>query len=65
MILSYVETSLQDNEDQKDHEKEDNKDNRALIDNNTAQNLSSEEILQMRRFLFACVMVSPLCPNIY
>jgi len=46
---SAKKTSLQDNEDQKDHEKEDNKDNRALIDNNTAQNLSSEEILQMRR----------------
>lgn len=46
---SKKKTSLQDNEDQNDHEKADNKDNRALVDNNTAQNLSSEEILQMRR----------------
>lgn len=46
---SAKKTSLQDNEDQKDHEKADNKDNRALVDNNTAQNLTSEEILQMRR----------------
>lgn len=46
---STKKTSLQHNEDQKDNEKADNKDNRALIDNNTAQNLSAEEILQMRR----------------
>ncbi|KAH9289132.1 hypothetical protein KI387_033249, partial [Taxus chinensis] len=39
----------QDDEDEKDHEKTDDKDNRALVDNNTAQKLSAEDISIMRR----------------
>ncbi|GLJ40363.1 hypothetical protein SUGI_0830410 [Cryptomeria japonica] len=44
---SKVQT-LQEDEAEKDHEKKDNKDNRALVDNNTAQKLSAEDISVMR-----------------